>query len=76
MNINLIAALSKNHIIGNKNKIPWVLPNDLSWFKSITLNKPVVMGRLTWESIKKPLKDRLNIVVSRKICCSYIKKKM
>ncbi|QCI24242.1 type 3 dihydrofolate reductase [Buchnera aphidicola (Muscaphis stroyani)] len=65
MNISLIAAISNNLIIGNNNSIPWHLPEDLKWFKKHTINKNVIMGRLTWESIKKPLLMRTNIVISR-----------
>ncbi|QCI22600.1 type 3 dihydrofolate reductase [Buchnera aphidicola] len=64
MNISLIAALSKNFVIGNNNTIPWHLPEDLKWFKQKTINKNIIMGRLTWESIKKPLPMRKNIVIS------------
>lgn len=66
MNISLIAALSKNNIIGKKNQLPWKLSEDFLWFKFITLHKPIIMGRRTWESIKSPLQNRLNIVVSHK----------
>ncbi|QCI20296.1 type 3 dihydrofolate reductase [Buchnera aphidicola (Brachycaudus cardui)] len=65
MNISLIAAVSKNLVIGCNNKIPWYLPEDLKWFKKNTLYKNVIMGRLTWESIGKPLSMRTNIVISR-----------
>ncbi|QCI17550.1 type 3 dihydrofolate reductase [Buchnera aphidicola (Acyrthosiphon lactucae)] len=64
MNISLIAAISNNLVIGNKNKIPWHVPEDLKWFKKRTINKNIIMGRLTWESIKKPLPMRTNIVIS------------
>jgi len=64
MNISLIAAISKNLVIGRNNKIPWYLPEDLKWFKKQTINKSVIMGRLTWESISKPLSMRKNIVIS------------
>ncbi|AHG60227.1 type 3 dihydrofolate reductase [Buchnera aphidicola] len=66
MNISLIAAISKNFVIGHNNKIPWHLPEDLKWFKKNTINKNVIMGRLTWESIRKPLSMRNNIVISKK----------
>ncbi|BAP58789.1 type 3 dihydrofolate reductase [Candidatus Tachikawaea gelatinosa] len=64
--ISLIAALTKNYIIGIHNTIPWYIPEDLLWFKRNTINKPIIMGRLTFESIGYPLKNRINIVVSRK----------
>ncbi|WP_128179599.1 type 3 dihydrofolate reductase [[Pantoea] beijingensis] len=62
--ISLIAALAADRVIGMENAMPWDLPADLAWFKRTTLNKPVIMGRLTWESIGRPLPNRLNIVVS------------
>lgn len=49
--ISLIAALAVDRVIGMENAMPWNLPADLAWFKRNTLNKPVVMGRLTWESM-------------------------
>ena len=60
-----IAALAQNRVIGQGNKIPWHLPEDFKWFKSMTLGKIVVMGRKTYESIGKPLPGRTTIVVSR-----------
>ncbi|AKC31949.1 type 3 dihydrofolate reductase [Candidatus Pantoea carbekii] len=62
--ISLIAALSVDRIIGINNLIPWNLPADLMWFKRNTFNKPLIMGRLTFDSIGRPLPDRLNIVLS------------
>lgn len=64
--ISLIAALAVDRVIGMENAMPWTLPADLAWFKRHTLNKPVIMGRLTWESIGRPLPGRKNIVVSSK----------
>ncbi|NYS30513.1 MULTISPECIES: type 3 dihydrofolate reductase [unclassified Pantoea] len=64
--ISLIAALATDRIIGMENAMPWDLPADLAWFKRNTLKKPVIMGRLTFESIGRPLPGRLNIVVSSK----------
>ncbi|QFQ32880.1 type 3 dihydrofolate reductase [Buchnera aphidicola (Aphis fabae)] len=66
MKISLIAALSNNFVIGNKNKIPWHLPEDLKWFKKNTIHKNIIMGRLTYESIINSLPMRTNIVISRK----------
>ena len=65
--ISNIVALSLNGIIGDSeaNNIPWYLPNDLKYFKSVTFNKSVVMGSRTFESIGKPLKDRRNVVITR-----------
>ncbi len=62
--ISLIAALAADRVIGMDNAMPWHLPADLAWFKRQTLNKPVIMGRRTWESIGRPLPGRLNIVIS------------
>ncbi len=65
MIISLIAAMDKNRIIGNDNRLPWHLPADLKHFKAITLNKPIIMGRKTFDSIGKPLPQRRNMVISR-----------
>jgi dihydrofolate reductase len=67
MSLSIIAALSQNRVIGKDNQLPWHLPADLKHFKSLTLGKPVVMGRKTYESIGKPLPERRNIVVSRNL---------
>jgi len=66
--ISLIAALAVDRVIGMENAMPWNLPADLAWFKRNTLNKPVVMGRHTWESIGRPLPGRKNIVISSAAC--------
>src|SRR5258706_4395908 len=60
-----IAAMSKNRVIGNHLKIPWYLSEDFKWFKKMTMGQIVVMGRKTFESIGKPLPDRLTIVLTR-----------
>lgn len=57
--------MDKNRLIGNHNQLPWHLPADLAHFKSITLGKPVIMGRKTYDSIGKPLPGRRNIVISK-----------
>lgn len=57
--------MDRNHLIGNKNKLPWHLPADFAHFKAVTMGKPIVMGRKTFESIGKPLPGRKNIVLSR-----------
>lgn len=64
MIISLIAAMAADRVIGMENAMPWHLPGDLAWFKRNTLNKPVIMGRKTFESIGRPLPGRLNIVIS------------
>lgn len=63
--ISLIAARARNNVIGVKGALPWHLPADFAWFKKTTLGKPVIMGRKTFESIGRPLPQRLNIVISR-----------
>lgn len=64
--ISLIVAMAADRVIGMENAMPWHLPADLAWFKKNTLNKPVIMGRRTFESIGRPLPDRMNIVISSK----------
>jgi dihydrofolate reductase len=64
--ISLILARADNGVIGSKGGLPWRLPDDLRRFKSLTMGKPCIMGRKTWESLpKKPLPGRTNIVVTR-----------
>ena len=63
--ITIIVAASENLVIGDKNVLPWYISEDLKHFKKITINHSVIMGRKTFESIGKPLKDRRNIVISR-----------
>jgi dihydrofolate reductase len=63
--ISLIAAMTKNRVIGRSGGMPWHLPADLIYFKKTTLGKPVIMGRKTFESIGRPLPKRRNIVISR-----------
>ncbi|WP_028765852.1 type 3 dihydrofolate reductase [Shewanella fidelis] len=65
MKIAMIAAMANNRVIGKDNQMPWHLPEDLRHFKAMTLGKPVVMGRKTYESIGRPLPGRHNIVISR-----------
>lgn len=65
MIISLISAMDRNRLIGNNNQLPWHLPADFAHFKSVTMGKPVIMGRKTYESIGKPLPGRTNIVLSR-----------
>ena len=65
MIISLIAAMDENRLIGQDNRLPWRLPADLKHFRQLTLGKPVVMGRVTFESIGKPLSKRTNIIVTR-----------
>ncbi|MDH5473698.1 MAG: type 3 dihydrofolate reductase [Gammaproteobacteria bacterium] len=65
MIISLVAAMDNNRLIGRKNGLPWHLPADFKHFKEVTMGKPVVMGRKTFESIGRPLPERKNIVISR-----------
>jgi len=65
MRISLIAAMDRNRLIGSNNQLPWHLPVDFAHFKSVTMGKPIVMGRKTFESIGRPLPGRQNIVLSR-----------
>ncbi len=63
--ISIVAAASSNNVIGLRGELPWKISDDLKRFKRITMGKPVVMGRRTWESIGRPLPGRKNIVISR-----------
>lgn len=65
MKRSMIVAMAQNRVIGINNKLPWYLPNDLKYFKQVTMGKPIVMGRKTFESIGKPLPGRTNIVITR-----------
>jgi len=65
MKISMIAAMAEDRIIGLDNKMPWHLPADLQFFKRVTLGKPVIMGRKTYQSIGRPLPGRKNIVLTR-----------
>jgi dihydrofolate reductase len=60
-----IVAVSKNNAIGRAGQIPWHYSSDMKFFKEQTINNACVMGYKTWASLKKPLKDRLNIILSR-----------
>jgi len=65
MKISLIVAVSRNGAIGLNNQLPWYLPEDLKYFKSVTMGKPLIMGRKTFDSIGRPLPGRANIVLTR-----------
>jgi len=65
MKVSMIAAMAEDRIIGLDNKMPWHLPADLQFFKRVTLGKPVIMGRKTYQSIGRPLPGRKNIVLTR-----------
>ena len=63
--IEMVVAVAENGIIGKDGDMPWQLPSDLKHFKQVTTGCPIIMGRLTWESIGRPLPGRVNIVISR-----------
>ena len=65
LDVTIVVARARNGVIGNNGALPWRLPADLKRFKAITIGKPVVMGRKTFESIGKPLQGRHNIVLTR-----------
>lgn len=65
MRCALIVAVAENRVIGVDNKMPWHIPADLKYFKKITMGKPLLMGRKTFESLGKPLPGRPHIVISR-----------
>ncbi|WP_028610690.1 dihydrofolate reductase [Paenibacillus harenae] len=65
MSITLIAAMDHNRTIGVGNKMPWRLPAEMAYFTKMTTGKTVIMGRKTFESLRKPLKDRRNVVLTR-----------
>ncbi|MEW6653622.1 MAG: dihydrofolate reductase [Bacteroidota bacterium] len=63
----IIAAVSQNGVIGNEGKIPWDCKAELQHFKKTTNGYPIIMGRKTWEAIGAPLKNRVNIIISRSL---------
>lgn len=66
MRIRIVAAIAENGVIGRGGGMPWRLPRDLKRFRAITMGKPVIMGRRTWESLAgRPLDGRHNIIVTR-----------
>lgn len=65
MKVSLIVAMADNNAIGVDNQLPWHLPADLKYFKAVTMGKPIIMGRKTFESIGRPLPGRQNIVITR-----------
>ena len=70
--ISLVVAVSQNGVIGRDGGLPWHLSSDLKLFKAITMGKPIIMGRKTWESLPprfRPLPGRMNIVISRSSDC-------
>ena len=65
MLLSIVVAAAENDVIGDHNTLPWRLPDDLKRFKAVTMGKPVVMGRKTFDSIGKPLVGRTNVVITR-----------
>lgn len=64
--VALVVAMAENRVIGKGGTLPWRIPEDMKWFREITMGKPCIMGRKTWESLpKRPLPGRTNIVVTR-----------
>ncbi|HKJ60507.1 MAG TPA: dihydrofolate reductase [Hyphomicrobiales bacterium] len=63
--IALVVAMAENNVIGRNGRLPWRIPSELQHFKRITMGKPVIMGRKTFISLKKPLEGRDNIVLTR-----------
>ena len=63
--LSIIVAASVNNVIGADGGLPWRLPEDLERFKEVTMGKPIIMGRVTWESIGRVLPGRISIVVTR-----------
>jgi len=65
--LSAIVAMDRNHVIGREGDLPWRLPSDLKHFKRVTLGKPCLMGRKTWESLPFPLPGRPNLVLTRDV---------
>jgi dihydrofolate reductase len=65
MRLTCVVAVAENGVIGSHNQLPWHLPADLQRFKALTLGKPMIMGRKTYDSIGRPLPGRTSIVISR-----------
>lgn len=65
MMVAIVAAMDRRRLIGAGNRLPWHLPADLRHFKALTLGKPIIMGRRTWDSLGRPLPGRQNVVITR-----------
>lgn len=65
MLISIIVAMDENNLIGENNDLPWHIPADLAYFKKMTLGKPILMGRKTYDSIGRPLPNRRSIIITR-----------
>ncbi|MCB0034983.1 MAG: dihydrofolate reductase [Anaerolineales bacterium] len=64
--LSMVAAVSTNGVIGRDGDLPWRLPDDMKHFRQMTLHRPVIMGRKTYESIGRPLAQRFNIIITRR----------
>ncbi|WP_257352357.1 dihydrofolate reductase [Pseudalkalibacillus decolorationis] len=62
--ISLLVAVAKNRVMGKDNDLPWHLPEDLKWFKNVSMGHTIIMGRNTYESIGKPLPGRKNVIIT------------
>ena len=67
MQIELVVAAARNGVIGNEGAIPWYVPSDLKTFRRLTMGRPMIMGRRTFQSIGRPLDGRTNIVITRNL---------
>ena len=67
MKLSIIAALGANNVIGKDNHLPWHMPADLKRFKALTMGHHILMGRRTWDEVKKPLPGRTNVVITRNV---------
>ncbi|HRD78326.1 MAG TPA: dihydrofolate reductase [Hyphomicrobiaceae bacterium] len=65
IDISIVVAMARNRVIGRNGQLPWCVPSDLATFRRLTLGKPVIMGRKTFQSLAKPLPGRMNLVVTR-----------
>ncbi len=65
MIVSLVAAMSENRVIGRGGGLPWHLPKDLQYFKKLTVDHTVIMGRRTFNEVKRPLDNRRNVVITR-----------
>lgn len=65
MNVSCVVAVANNNVIGRDNDIPWYLPADLKYFKKITLDHHILMGRKCYQSIGRPLPKRTNVIITR-----------
>ena len=67
MIVSLVAAMAENRVIGHSGGLPWHLPKDLQFFKKLTVDHTVIMGRRTFDEVKRPLSNRRNVVITRNL---------